>query len=165
MSTGAGDLTRRLKVEGNDEIAEFNVAFNSFVGKIQVIVLGTVHTAEQLTITAKDLTSIVKDNHHHVKEQQSETLQMATVINQMVATSDAVAENASQTAQSITDLAKQTENISDLLEDIRNIADQTNLLALNAAIEAARAVEQGRGFAVVADEVGFVGSRYSECHR
>jgi len=100
MSTGAGDLTRRLKVEGNDEIAEFNVAFNSFVGKIQVIVLGTVHTAEQLTITAKDLANIVKDNHHHVKEQQSETLQMATAINQMAATSDAVAENASQTAQS-----------------------------------------------------------------
>ncbi|MEY8263157.1 MAG: HAMP domain-containing methyl-accepting chemotaxis protein [Bermanella sp.] len=100
MSTGAGDLTRRLKVEGKDEIADFNMAFNSFVGKIQVIVLGTVHTAEQLTITAKELAKIVEDNHDHVKEQQSETLQMATAINQMSATSDAVAQNASQTAQS-----------------------------------------------------------------
>ena len=100
MSTGAGDLTRRLKVEGDDEIAQFNVAFNSFIGKIQVIVKGTVHTAEQLTITSKELASIVEDNHHHVKEQQAETMQMATAITEMASTSDAVAQNASQTAQS-----------------------------------------------------------------
>jgi methyl-accepting chemotaxis protein len=66
---------------------------------------------------------------------------------------EAVARNASATAQSVQELGKRTRQIQDFVSQIGGIADQTNLLALNAAIEAARAGEAGRGFAVVAEEV------------
>ncbi|MCW1891596.1 HAMP domain-containing protein [Vibrio chagasii] len=33
IASGDGDLSQRMKVEGNDEIARLSSAFNKFVGK------------------------------------------------------------------------------------------------------------------------------------
>ena len=62
-------------------------------------------------------------------------------------------DDANETDDKITSLAKAAQEIGDVVNLIRNIAGQTNLLALNATIEAARAGESGKGFAVVATEV------------
>jgi len=62
-------------------------------------------------------------------------------------------QEAQETNDEISGLAKAAQEIGDVVMLIRNIAGQTNLLALNATIEAARAGEAGKGFAVVATEV------------
>ena len=64
-----------------------------------------------------------------------------------------LAKDIEQTSRTLETLQSEGSNVSGVVKTIADIAAQTNLLALNAAIEAARAGESGRGFAVVADEV------------
>ncbi|RON82231.1 methyl-accepting chemotaxis protein [Pseudomonas fluorescens] len=74
-------------------------------------------------------------------------------VRQTVSSIEFLAEDVTNNASQVEDLAQKVHGISKVLDVIRSIAEQTNLLALNAAIEAARAGDAGRGFAVVADEV------------
>ena len=39
IGSGAGDLTHRLPVDGNDEVAQISASFNSFVEKIGEVLL------------------------------------------------------------------------------------------------------------------------------
>ncbi|WP_066851961.1 methyl-accepting chemotaxis protein [Halodesulfovibrio spirochaetisodalis] len=77
----------------------------------------------------------------------------ATLVQNVVRTTEEVQQFAQDMRKTITELGEQAQSVGNIINVINDIADQTNLLALNAAIEAARAGEAGRGFAVVADEV------------
>jgi methyl-accepting chemotaxis protein len=65
----------------------------------------------------------------------------------------ALEDQVSAIALSITDLSEQTLRIGELMATVKDVAEQSNVLALNAAIEAAKVGEAGGGFAVVASEM------------
>lgn len=83
--------------------------------------------------------SMVQQGSVSMSEQKSKMEANRTVIDQMAAAIDELADN--------------SRKIGAIMEVIGDIAGQTNLLALNASIEAARTGDRGRGFQVVAQEV------------
>ena len=97
---------------------------------------------------------------------------IASISEEMTATSQELAVTATQLAENLVSVRSVSENVlaeiektGSILQFVSDVAQNSNLLGLNAAIEAARAGELGRGFAVVADEMRKMASNSGESVR
>jgi methyl-accepting chemotaxis protein len=174
QTVAAGDLTRRIDVEGQDEVSKLLTALKGMTDSLAAIVgevrsgTETIGTASrQIAVGNQDLSSRTEEQASSLEETASSMEELTSTVKQnadnarqanVLANSasevalrgGAVVSEVVQTMGSINDSSKK---IVDIIGVIDGIAFQTNILALNAAVEAARAGEQGRGFAVVASEV------------
>jgi methyl-accepting chemotaxis protein len=110
-------------------------------------------TSAELTGAAMEMRAASSGAAVATTQQSTAIAEVAVTLEEMSASSAAIAENAQTTASEALETGKRSHQIGVVLELINGVAEQTNLLALNAAIEAARAGDAGRGFAVVASEV------------
>ncbi|WP_148661341.1 methyl-accepting chemotaxis protein [Roseateles chitosanitabidus] len=180
IGAGAGDLSQRLEVRGEDELAEISSGFNAFVHKIEQVMLQVRETSQSIAVASRQIAAGNQDLSQRTEETASnlqETASSMEELNSTVANSAANADQARQLADSASrvagqggaamgqvvstmqDISASSRQIGDIIGVIDGIAFQTNILALNAAVEAARAGEQGRGFAVVAGEVRALAQR------
>ncbi|MBK5375218.1 methyl-accepting chemotaxis protein [Pseudomonas sp. TH43] len=134
LSCVTEDATRGLHQQSL-EIEQAATAVNQMTAAVEEVASNAVATSE----ASRESDRIAQ----HGREQ----------VQQTVSSIEFLAEDVTNNASLVEDLADKVHGISKVLDVIRSIAEQTNLLALNAAIEAARAGDAGRGFAVVADEV------------
>jgi methyl-accepting chemotaxis protein len=100
IAQGEGDLTRRLDVDGRDEVAEMAVEFNLFVDKIHALVADVTGSVSQLAAAAEEMSVITSETSEGVDRQQAETGQVASAVHEMNATAQEVARSATQAAGS-----------------------------------------------------------------
>ncbi|AUZ85237.1 methyl-accepting chemotaxis protein [Methylophaga nitratireducenticrescens] len=88
------DLTRRMTFTSKDEVGAMGSVFNSFVEKLQELVLGITSASEQLSTAAEETSVVSETTNTNIAKQKNETVQVATAITQMTATVEEVAANA-----------------------------------------------------------------------
>lgn len=167
LSSGDGDLTKRMEFISKDEIGKMASSLNSFCEKLEKIIIevkggvgSIVGASQQVAATSSSLSQGTSEQAASVEETTSSLEEISASINQnsensrqmeLVATKGA--REAEESGKAVNQTVDAMKSITQKIEIIDEIAYQTNLLALNAAIEAARAGEHGKGFAVVATEV------------
>ena len=102
IAQGEGDLTRRLRVKGKDEIAMLGKAFNFFISKIHGTVSQVADSTDELSEASDNMMRLVDKAEQDIKLQRTETERVAASMNQMLETVQNVSDhaaNASEVAQ------------------------------------------------------------------
>ncbi|MGD8570668.1 MAG: methyl-accepting chemotaxis protein [Gammaproteobacteria bacterium] len=98
IASGHGDLTRRINIKGNDEIAQLANAFNLFASKVQDIVKEVAGITTRLAGASERLTVVTDETRKGADRQQQETDEVAIAVNEMAASGQEVARNANSAA-------------------------------------------------------------------
>jgi len=137
ISTGKGDLTKRLEEKSNDEIGKTSKYFNNFIRKVQEMVTGIIVSGRK---TYNDIEDITENLTHINKrmEQERGTLKDATLIGSEVqeVLQDSVLDS-KQTTQKVSiavdNLDVAQNDIIKLVQNVNMVSDKENEIAVSLA--------------------------------
>ena len=98
ISQGKGDLTKRIKVTGEDEVGQLSVWFNSFIEKLHEIISQIKQNTEEVATATDEINATSFQLAKGAEEQSSQVTEVATSIQEMSAAIVESSQNASQTA-------------------------------------------------------------------
>ncbi|AOY88676.1 hypothetical protein BKP64_11110 [Marinobacter salinus] len=138
------DLSRRLKVEGSDELAQLGEALNHMLNEFEQVISRLLGVSDEVATASEELSSINASTLKNIESQSEQTDQVATAMNQMSAASSDVARSAEE-AQSAARSAKEMgvqgrvkgeqgrEALHRLSEVMQRIAEKIELLETKTA--------------------------------
>ena len=145
VSSGDGDLRRRVGIKGNDGIDILGGIFNGFLEKLQTIMRQVIDDSSQLVSVASHLNQLSGSSSQSALQQQAQIEQVATAMNEMTASTSEVAANArsateaaqnadaevnsgmaivAQTVSGINVLATEVERANDVIQALQADSEQ-----------------------------------------
>ncbi|MCS6127269.1 methyl-accepting chemotaxis protein [Shewanella baltica] len=135
IAKGEGDLTKRLTVKGEDEIAQLGQSFNLFVDTLQTIIGDVANATAKVKTAANAIHDQTKVMSSQLISHNNETDQVVTAITEMSATASEVAQNTTQVAEATHaatgDVANAQRCVDASLEEISALMAQINNAAGN----------------------------------
>lgn len=105
VAEGEGDLTKRLTVNGKDEIAQLSIAFNTFSAKVAALIAEVADVSSQLSNASSEMKQLT------AKTQQAMNTQLDKV---------------SSVSASMSQISQQVDDISQSTEQAAGISNQTD---------------------------------------
>ncbi|UUC82961.1 methyl-accepting chemotaxis protein [Stutzerimonas stutzeri] len=105
-----GDLTVRFQVRSRDELGELGQVFNTTVAQVRELIERVGQTVAEVERQAGRVESVSGESNHTVSEQHGQIEQVATAMNEMSATAQAVATSAEAAVGSAQSVNEETVN-------------------------------------------------------
>lgn len=96
LSTGDADLTARIRVKGKDEVGEISQSVNKFIEFLHSIMISVSDSSKEISSCITIANEQVNKNKLTIEKHSEETSQAVVAIEEMSATADTVANNASE---------------------------------------------------------------------
>jgi len=107
IAEGEGDLTRRIEVEGQNEIDEVGIWFNVFIGRIQEVVRRVAEHAATVGEAATELAQSARETATQAAQQQEQAARIGATMNEI---STSVLEISNTTQNAAVDARKAEES-------------------------------------------------------
>lgn len=154
-----GDLTKRVSVVSNDEIAALGNGINVFMEKLQNIFRIITNNSQKMDVVVSEVLDNVKTSNNSVSEMSALTEELSATMEAVSNNAQTINENAGMVNDEVTSIADKTNEINDYSKQMKSHADdmaaraRTNmettsvkiheiLEVLNQAIEDSKSVDQ-----------------------
>lgn len=149
ISSGDGDLTQRLPVNGKNELTDIANEFNTFIARIEALIQEMMRAVASVSTSGSKLFDISDHTMDLADRQKKETTEIATAMNEMTATAQEVARSAASTAEvtqnadqharngnqvvdeaiaAINTLAADVASMSDVIRDVEERSEKINTI-------------------------------------
>ena len=135
LAEGNGDLTQRLDEQRKDELGTMAKWFNSFMEKLQNMIIQINEATTNLSSAADQLAVVTKETNNGIEQQRDETDQVVTAVTEMSATIQEVATNAEHAERSARNADQETTNGEDKISKT-----SASILSLSQEVESASEV-------------------------
>lgn len=138
LSSGEGDLTRKLEIEGNDEIGEGSKAINAFIEKVRILISEAKQLSSENSSVSHELSTTSMQSGKRIEDSTvliNDTTNKASQMQSQMQESIKEAENGK------VELEKADNNIQEASDSIVNLTEQIQESA-STEIELARKIEQ-----------------------
>ncbi len=123
INAGGGDLTRRLSTQGDDVISQIGNQFNEFLQTLQGIMQSVSHSANDINDVSSQLKDASAKADNSMSTQQRDVEMVATAMNEMTATVQEVARNASNAADAVRNTDSQAEDGKQVVSETIRVID------------------------------------------
>ncbi|CAI8725384.1 methyl-accepting chemotaxis protein [Pseudomonas sp. IT-347P] len=127
IAQGEGDLTRRLSSDRSDELGSIAKGFNTFLAKLQAMITQVVASVQSVSDSSEHTADIAIRTNIGIQKQMAEIDQVATAVQEMTATAQDVARNATQAAQAA---SHADQAASQGMQIVRDTSNSIGVLAL-----------------------------------
>jgi methyl-accepting chemotaxis protein len=124
VARGDGDLTKRLRDQGDDEIAHLAKNFNEFIAKIQNLIQQSIGCTEQLASRVERLKVVSQAASSAADEQQTNTEATVSAVTEMSSNVREVANNTNTAAQAANHANKETANGLNVVQQTMDVINQ-----------------------------------------
>jgi len=162
IAQGEGDLTAHINISSRDEIGDLAQCFNTFIGKLRVLVKDIAGNAKSLNTGANglfDLSDQMKNNTDLVSSKSSmatnETHKMSANLSSLAATMD-------QASSNLNRIAASAEQMTATINEVAGRTDSTLFITNHAVSRAKSASQKMAGLGVVAGDIGKVTETITE---
>lgn len=127
VAEGEGDLTRRLQLDSNDEVAELVRWFNVLMDRLHQVLCQVANSTQSLAMAGEEMSSSSREQAEGAETQKDQTTQVATAVQEMAATVQQVSENSNSAATASHKAAETAREggkvVEETLSRMRAIAD------------------------------------------
>lgn len=164
VEQGQGDLTRRVSILSNDEIADLGNGINTFMDKLQNIMKMIIQNSNEMEVVVNEVQESVKASNDSASDLSAVTEELAATMQEVGNSAGAINGNADSVRSEVDNIAEKSNSINNYSKEMKNNADQMEsnarnnmketgakvkeiLDVLNRAIEDSKSVDQNQKIA------------------
>ena len=126
-----GDLTKRVRVTADDEIAALGKGINLFLGKLQSIFKILVDNTQTMDQVVNEVLESVRASEGNVSDMSALTEEMTATMEAMSANATSINQNTFSVKEEVNRIAKRTGEINQYSKDMKKRADDMEVAARN----------------------------------